>query len=89
MSTTGQQVFGYAQRALSLRIIFSSLAVGFIGGVLVGLVWERAEMPVVWGLAAVCYLGAVADPAQMLRCDACRKRVKLGASTCSRCGYSR
>ena len=87
--STGQQVVGYAQRALSLRVILGSLFVSFLGGMLVGLVWERAEMPVVWGLAAVCYLGAVADPSQMLRCDACRKRVKVGASTCHHCGYSR
>jgi hypothetical protein len=80
---------GRIGRALSLRVILSSLFTGLLAGVVVGLVWPGAEIPTMWGVAAICYIGFVVADGQMTRCDACRKRVKLGASTCHHCGYAR
>lgn len=81
--------FGMAQRAFSLRVIFTSLVIGGIAGVVVGIYLPSLTMPAFWGVAALCYLGTVANGAQMTKCDACMKRVKMGASTCHHCGYSR
>lgn len=76
-------------RAFSIRAVLSSLFAGFLAAVLVGLVWPWAEMPALWIVAAVCYLGVVLNDGQMVKCDACGKRVKLGYATCHHCGYAR
>ena len=80
---------GRIGRAFSLRVVLSSLFTGLLAGVVVGLVWPAAQMVVMWSAAAICYVGFVVADGQMTKCDACRKRVKLGASTCHHCGYRR
>lgn len=75
-------------RALSIRVIVISLVSGIGIGVLAGMIWPAATMPVVWGSAALVYLGIVVNDEQMVKCAACRKRVKIGATTCHHCGYS-
>jgi hypothetical protein len=88
--SSGWQVWGgRIRRALSIRVVFLCLVGGGGCGVLVGTKWPGAEMPVVWTSAALLYLVAVFNDGQMVACDACRKRVKIGATTCSHCGYSR
>lgn len=64
-----------------------SLVFGVCVGVLVGLVRPSATMPVVWIAAAAAYVVAILNDGQMIHCAACRKRVKLGATTCHHCGY--
>lgn len=76
-------------RALSLRVIGSSLLTGLLGGVVVGLVWPAAEMPALWIVAAGMYVLTVAASWQMVKCDDCGKRVKVGSAVCHHCGYSR
>lgn len=77
-------------RAFSIRVIFLSLVVGVCGGVLIQLVWASVPlMPVVWIVAAGCYAMALFNDGQMIRCDSCRKRVKMGAERCHHCGYVR
>jgi hypothetical protein len=80
---------GYAARALSLRNIVGSFVAAFIVAVLVGLAWPAAIGPVLVIAFLVVYLARVLNPAQMLKCDACGKRVKMGYTTCHHCGYSR
>ncbi len=76
-------------RALSIRVIALSLVVGVCAGVLLQLVWPGVPlMPVVWLVAAACYVMAVLNDEQMIRCPRCMKRVKMGADTCHHCGYS-
>ena len=87
---SGWQVWGgRLSRALSLRVLALCLVAGVGFGVLVGLVWPSATMPTVWVVAALCYVAAVLNDGQMVRCDPCRKRVKLGANRCHHCGFSR
>jgi hypothetical protein len=86
--TTTQVWLARIVRAFSLRVIFSALGVGILAGVVAGLIWTNATVPVMWGAAALFYAQAVLNDGQMLKCDACRKRVKLGASTCHHCGYT-
>ena len=79
-------------RALSLRVIGLSLLAGIGAYVLVALVFPSAGFWVMWLIAAATYALAVwggGDNTQMIRCDACGKRVKLGAERCHHCGYSR
>jgi uncharacterized membrane protein YoaK (UPF0700 family) len=73
-------------RALSIRVMFFSLVVGVCAGVLVGLVWGPATMPVTWLVAAGCYVMAVMNHEQAIRCAGCGKRVKLGYTRCHHCG---
>ena len=80
---------GRLQRALSFRVIVVCLVGGVGVGVLVGMKWPGATIPTMWVTAGVLYLIAVMNDDQMTRCDACSKRVKLGASTCHHCGFSR
>jgi hypothetical protein len=87
--STWQMWSGRLVRALSLRVVLSSVFTGLLAGVVVGLAWPGAVVPTMWAVAAVCYLGFVLNDGQMLRCAACGRRVKLGCSTCPRCGYSR
>lgn len=76
-------------RALSIRVIGLSLLVGIAAGVLVNQAAPTIPtMPVVWVVAAMVYLLAVLNEAQMIRCSACGKRVKMGSSTCHHCGYT-
>lgn len=85
----GMQVWGgRVARALSLRVIVVSLVGGVGIGVLVGLAWSQATIPAMWLSAAGLYGMAVMNDGQMIHCAACRKRVKLGATTCHHCGYS-
>lgn len=75
-------------RALSLRVIVLCLVAGIGGGVLAGMAFgTAATMPAVWVIAALCYLVAVFNDGQMVKCDACGKRVKMGAQRCHHCGY--
>jgi hypothetical protein len=74
-------------RALSIRVIFLSLICGASTGVLVGLAWAPATMPVMWVVAAGVYVMAILNTSQMIHCAACGKRVKLGAVRCHHCGY--
>ena len=83
-----QRIGGRIARALSIRVVILSLVAGVGAGVLIGLAWPAATMPVVWTVAAACYLLAIFNDAQMIRCPACRKRVKMGADTCHHCGYT-
>lgn len=76
-------------RAFSLRVIAVSLIGGVCFGVLAGLAWPDATMPVMWLSALGLYLIAVMNDGQMVKCDACRKRVKLGAERCHHCGFAR
>lgn len=79
-------------RAFSLRIVFFSLLAGVGFWVLVSLVWPGVGYWLMWLIAAATYALAVwggGEGGQMVKCDACHKRVKLGASTCHHCGYSR
>lgn len=77
-------------RALSIRVIFLSLVGGVVGGVLVTSIAPAVPtMPVVWIVAGLVYVVAVMNDEQMVKCDACSKRVKMGASTCHHCGYTR
>ena len=85
MNTLGDRL----SRAFSIRVIFLSLFGGVCVGVLAGLVWPSATMPVVWLAALGFYALFVLNNAQMTRCDACSKRVKLGAERCHHCGYQR
>ena len=47
-------------------------------------------LSLVVGISAggLTYLLAVVNDAQMVRCYACGKRVKMGANTCHHCGHS-
>jgi hypothetical protein len=69
-------------RALSVRVIVVCLLGGVCIGVLAGMAWPNATMPVVWLSALGLYLIAIFNDGQMVKCDACRKRVKLGAERC-------
>lgn len=91
MSTSGWGLWGgRLARALSIRALLLSLVVGVCAGVVVSLIWSSvAIMWVVWPVAAVTYLLAVFNDVQMVKCDQCRKRVKMGADACHHCGYSR
>jgi len=80
---------GRIARALSLRVILFSLIAGIGVEVLVSLAWHGLHMWIVWLVAGLCYLVAVFNDEQMVRCAACGKRVKLGYSTCHHCGYRR
>lgn len=78
---------GRIARALSIRVIVVSLVFGIAVGVLAGLVRPSLTMPVAWIAAAAAYAVAILNDGQMIHCAACRKRVKLGATTCHHCGY--
>jgi hypothetical protein len=86
---TGWQIWGgRLARALSVRVIVLALVGGVGVGVLVGMKWPDATMPAVWTTAGVLYIIAIFNDGQMIKCAACGKRVKLGATTCHHCGYS-
>ena len=74
-------------RAFSLRVIFFSFVFGFAVYALASFVWSGTPLAVMWTAAAAVYVMAVTNDEQMLRCDACGKRVKLGAVRCHHCGY--
>lgn len=76
-------------RALSFRVGCMTLLLGVIAGALVGALWEPLAMPVTILVWVVSWLGVVMNDEQMAKCDACMKRVKLGATACHHCGYSR
>ena len=81
---------GRLERALSIRLAFFCLLLGVCVGVLVGMVWSSATIPVMWITAALAWVGAVMlNTGQMVKCDACGKRVKMGADVCHHCGYAR
>ena len=49
----------------------------------------RLGLGIKFTAAGLGYAIAVFNDEQMIRCDQCGKRVKLGASTCHHCGYAR
>lgn len=75
-------------RALSIRVIVCSLLVGIGAGVVVGLAWPAATMPVMWVVAAGTYVLAVMNHEQAIRCASCGKRIKLGYNRCHHCGQA-
>jgi hypothetical protein len=78
------------ERALSIRLAFFCFLFGLGVGVLVGMAWPAATMPTVWTVAIGSWVAAVFfNTGQMVKCDACSKRVKMGADVCHHCGYSR
>lgn len=78
------------ERALSIRVAFFCLLLGVCVGVLVGMAWPGATMPTVWIVAVGAWVAAVwFNTGQMVKCDACGKRVKMGFDRCHHCGYSR
>ena len=84
---------GMVARAFSLRVIFLSLVVGVCAYVLVQLAWSGVGFWLMWLVAAGTYALAVwgggSGEGQMVKCDACGKRVKMGSERCHHCGYSR
>lgn len=80
-------------RALSIRVILLSLIVGVAAYVLVQLVWAGVGYWLMWLVAAATYALAVwgggAGQGELVKCPACRKRVKLGADRCHHCGFTR
>ena len=74
---------GRLARALSFRGIFLSLVVGVCVTA-----FFNASSTVMWLVSGAVYLMFVFNDDQVLKCPACLKRVKLGASTCHHCGYT-
>lgn len=74
-------------RALSIRVWFFSLICGISVYVLVSLVWHGVGFWLMWVAAGLAYAIAVLNDEQMIRCEACGRRVKLGYNRCQHCGY--
>ena len=74
---------------MSLRVILLTLVFGVCFGVVVGLVWHGVGMWLTWVAATGVPLTAVFNDEQLVHCDVCGKRVKMGYATCHHCGYSR
>jgi hypothetical protein len=73
------------QNVLSIRLFLVCLFTGAIVGGVMSLLWS----PLVYvGLVGggILWLLAVFNPATVLYCPHCRKRVKLGAESCHHCG---
>jgi len=64
------------------------VGVALLGAILGGFLTHGSEVGVLVGFFGVLGLMVfgVASGRQRLRCPFCRKRVKLGASTCHHCG---
>lgn len=77
------------ERCFSIRLWLASLFAGALLGTLAGAAWDPLSMPVTIGVFLVAFIGTLVNDEQMMKCDACRKRVKLGATACHHCGYSR
>ena len=78
------------ERALSIRLAVFCLLLGVFIGVLVGQVWPAATMPTMWVIAIGSWVLSVwFNTGQMVKCDACGKRVKMGFDRCHHCGYAR
>jgi predicted amidophosphoribosyltransferase len=80
---------GRIERALSVRVGCGALFTAALLGALASYIWEPLAVPIAAVAFVILWLAAVANDEQMAKCDACRKRVKLGASACHHCGYSR
>lgn len=78
------------ERALSIRLAFFCLVLGICVYVLVRMAWSGVGYWLMWLVAAVAWAAAVwFNTGQMVKCDACHKRVKMGADVCHHCGYAR
>lgn len=75
----------YLQRALSLRVLFGSLFVSLVAAVLLSLLWEPLAYAFI-PIFGLLYASAILNEDNAITCPYCRKRVKLGAGTCSHCG---
>lgn len=74
---------------MSIRAVWFAFWFGVVAAVLAAFFAEALIGPA-FAVGAVGYwLAIVMSDDQMMRCDACQKRVKLGATTCHHCGYSR
>ncbi len=60
----------------------------FLGGLLASFVFNGSQTMIVLGMivAGVLVVTPLALGTSALRCPACRKRVKLGATACHHCG---
>jgi hypothetical protein len=81
--TTGSRQRIYWGNLFSLRVWFLSLFLGALGGTLGGMLWAPLNYVVFIPLSALLFIGFMMSPSH---CDACRSRIKLGASRCRRCG---
>lgn len=72
-------------RAMRARVMFSSLAVALLAGVVVNSFWVAGAVPALIGVGVLVYGFQVLDDDLVLACPYCRKRVKAGASVCHHC----
>lgn len=78
------------ERALSIRLAFFCLVLGVCVYVLVQMAWSGVGYWLMWLVAGAAWVAAVwFNTDQMVKCDACSRRVKMGADVCHHCGYSR
>jgi hypothetical protein len=77
------------ERATSFRLLLICLFLAGLSGALAGAIWDPLSAPVAVVVGFGGWIGAVCNDEQMAKCDACRKRVKFGATACHHCGYSR
>lgn len=75
----------YLDRAFSFRVLLGCGLVAALVGALLSLVWEPLSYGAVPVFVAL-WIGVVLNDDTVVRCPHCRKRVKVGASTCHRCG---
>lgn len=80
---------GRIERGISLRVILLSMIGGGIVGAVASAAWAPLGVPVTLVVWVGLWFLMVMNDGQMVRCDACGKRVKMGYSTCHHCGYSR
>lgn len=73
------------RKTSSTRVWIGAAIPAIIIGALLRLVWE--PLVYLWiPIFIVWWLFLVLDPTHVLYCPYCRKRVKMGAATCHRCG---
>lgn len=82
--TWGQRL----QRVLSVRIGCMGLIVAGVAAALTGALWEPLAAIVFWPVLIAFMLAAIFNDENVLNCPHCRKRVKIGASTCHHCGQT-
>jgi hypothetical protein len=87
--TTWQVWSGRIERGLSIRVVCLAILAGFFAGFAASFISEALVAPAIVIVMVGAWLAAVLNDEQMMRCDACLKRVKMGATTCHHCGYSR
>jgi hypothetical protein len=71
---------------VSLRVIFTALICGLLVGALLSAIAKPLGVVGFFVVAGGIYILAALNPENVLYCPYCRKRVKIGATTCHHCG---